>query len=141
MARVTIRSKSITLTCSVEHRRRLNEKEALGDVLAPADSEGTWDVDLTRSGYRVSTDAEWECAARAGTHLMHFFGAGDSRHLDMFMSVSRDGSYPAESYLPNRWGLFDVYGNVFELTLTKFDRERNPNVYQKENASPRTDIR
>jgi formylglycine-generating enzyme required for sulfatase activity len=36
---------------------------------------------------------------------------------------------PVATYLPNRWGLFDVYGNCAEPVLTSFDMDYGPDSY------------
>jgi formylglycine-generating enzyme required for sulfatase activity len=92
---------------------------------------------LQRDGYRfgLPTEAEWEYACRAGTTTPFHFGKvlnseqancdgtrpygtrETSRYLER---TERVGSYPA-----NRWGLFDMHGNVLEWCQDFYD----PNFY------------
>lgn len=66
--------------------------------------------------YRLPSEAEWEYAARAGSQTRFFFGddAGQLRRYAWFGADSRTGTVPVGRRLPNPWGLYDVYGNVWE---------------------------
>jgi formylglycine-generating enzyme required for sulfatase activity len=78
-----------------------------GDALA-----SDW---LSRRGYRLPTEAEWEYASRAGTVTSYYFG--ESRELlgryAWYLDNSEERSWPVGSLLPNALGLFDMHGNVF----------------------------
>lgn len=66
--------------------------------------------------YRLPSEAEWEYAARAGSQSRFFFGEdpGQLRRYAWFGADGRTGTVPVGGRLPNPWGLFDVYGNVWE---------------------------
>jgi serine/threonine protein kinase/formylglycine-generating enzyme required for sulfatase activity len=71
---------------------------------------------LTRTGYRLPTEAEWEFSCRSGTASSRFFGRGDS-HASRYawgLFNTRDATGIVASHLPNDLGLFDTYGNVGE---------------------------
>jgi len=70
------------------------------------------------SHYRLPTEAEWECAARAGTTNRFYYG--DDPDLTGLPSYAWFGAHngitthPVGQKLPNAWGLYDMAGNVWE---------------------------
>ena len=70
------------------------------------------------SEYRLPTEAEWECAARAGTTTRFSYGDDpDYANLANYAWQSLDDGltvHPVRQKLPNPWGLYDMAGNVFE---------------------------
>lgn len=66
--------------------------------------------------YRLPTEAEWEYAARAGGSKIYGYGDDPQKYKDYGWMKQNSGASPhnAGQKLPNAWGLYDVYGNVFE---------------------------
>lgn len=70
------------------------------------------------SHYRLPTEAEWECAARAGTTNRFYYGEDSGltglTNRAWYGLNSGFTTRPVGQKLPNAWGLFDMEGNVWE---------------------------
>jgi formylglycine-generating enzyme required for sulfatase activity/serine/threonine protein kinase len=76
--------------------------------------------------YRLPTEAEWEYAARAGTSEPFSFG-NEKADLNRYAWYEKNcwergkrHPHPVGSKNPNRWGLYDVHGNVWEHVLDSY---------------------
>ena len=69
----------------------------------------------TGQWYRLPSEAEWEYAARAGTTTVRYWGGGpdDCRG---YAKIGGLGTAPVGGREPNRFGLHDMLGNVWEWT-------------------------
>lgn len=76
-----------------------------------------WISQYTGQTYWLLTEAEWEYAARAGSQTRWSFGDDETRlgkHA-WFKSNSDGKTQPVGMKLPNKFGLYDMHGNVSEL--------------------------
>ncbi len=91
-------------------------------------------VDLTKNGYRLPTNAEYEYAERANTVGLYFFSPTQTSNITGLGAVyawyagntgnmttepaavysGPNGSQPVGTKKPNPWGLYDIVGNLFE---------------------------
>ena len=82
-----------------------------------------WLSAMTGNFYRLPTEAEWEYACRAESESPYYFG-NDSNDLDKYgwYKNNSDNKYQKVGQkLPNKWGLYDMHGNVSEWTLDAYD--------------------
>jgi len=77
-----------------------------------------------RSGWyvRLPTEAEWECACRAGTDTPFWTGHAITETQANFGENSCErGTTPVDQFPPNPWGLYDMHGNVWEWCSSEYD--------------------
>ena len=94
-----------------------------------------WLSRKTGMTYRLLSEAEWEYAARAGTTTPYAFGDTIDKSQAHFAVGRLWGSVgmtvEVGSFLPNKFGLYDMHGNAWELV--------EDNMHINYEGSPPTD--
>ncbi|QDT44267.1 Serine/threonine-protein kinase pkn1 [Gimesia alba] len=72
--------------------------------------------------YRLPTEAEWEYACRTGSDSPYIFRKNDA-YGEMAGRISPLPVTQVGSYQPNKFGLYDMRGNVWEWCSDWFDRD------------------
>lgn len=69
-----------------------------------------------RGGYRLPTEIEWEYACRAGDPSDYFYENRDEElgRYAWYDENSGGSTRPVGRKKPNKWGLYDMLGNVWE---------------------------
>ena len=82
----------------------------------------------------------WEVASRAGVETDYFFGSTPDQigryaniwhgrdHLKADYSDGYMYTSPVGKFLPNPWGLYDIYGNVFQFCTGHVASDRSTHV-------------
>jgi sulfatase modifying factor 1 len=91
------------------------------------------------AGVRLPTLDEWEAASRAGAATRFFFGKTSSnigRYANIWHGYDHRKTdkgdawmytSPVGSFAPNAWGLYDMYGNLFEYCSDRISSLKEKN--------------
>ena len=100
-----------------------------------------WLNKKTGEHYRLPTEAEWEYAARAGSTGLFFWGNHPDlacRYANMADLTATRGfkwplqfqcidhyvfAAPVKTFLPNKFGLYDMLGNVWEWSCSQYESD------------------
>jgi len=92
----------------------------------------------TSKEFRLPTEAEWEYACRAGSATRFCFGDSDEE-LDKYAWYLGNSGYklhPVGEKKPNKWGLYDMHGSVWEWCEDR-DREEEHDCESNERKNPK----
>ena len=86
---------------------------------------GSFEVNWHANGYRLTTEAEWEYAARGGKEQKSFIYSG-SDNLDevgWYPENAKNRTHPVRLKNPNTLGMYDMSGNVWEWCQDWYDED------------------
>lgn len=100
----------VSWNMAVEFCKRLTERESQSKRLIPD------------YAYRLPNEKEWEYCCRANTITDYNFGSNVKIVNDFAINYANSMSETAmvKSKRPNRWGLYDMHGNVAEWTYNYY---------------------
>ncbi len=116
---------------AIRFTNRLSEIEGFNKCYVGQGQDYSWDFSC--NGYRLPTEAEWEFAARAGTTTVYSLGDcvttdqvnfnGSSPLPDCPAGQYRGKTIPVASLAANKFGLYDIHGNVWEWVWDRWDKD------------------
>lgn len=140
---------NVTWYDALKYCNKLSEKEGLTPVYTIDGENVSWN--RSANGYRLPTEAEWEYVARAGTttpfntensisaeeanYYGHYPYGIEENYFDQEKLETKPGEYrettiEVGSFKPNKWGLYDIHGNVREWCFDyygEYDLENTEN--------------
>jgi formylglycine-generating enzyme required for sulfatase activity len=112
---------------ALSYCNKLSASQGLEECYVINGEKSSWPKGYACKGYRLPTEAEWEYAYRATTTTALYNGLELISSCEGVAPEVQDiawygenhegiGVHPCKKKQPNKWGLYDIAGNVWELT-------------------------
>lgn len=120
---------------------RFCNRRSQKENLTPCYDETTGRRDISCTGYRLPTEAEWRIAAgplppegeRSKTGRL---GPASTKTAAVLTEALKIGTANVRSFTPNHLGLYDMYGNVWEWCDDFFDVRNSPDSVRNPAGPP-----
>ena len=108
----------ISWWAAIQFCNRLSLRDGLLPCYVVEEEQVLWD--RSSDGYRLLTEAEWECAARGTTRQLF---SGNELSDDVAWTKENSDGRPRSvgAKAPNDFGLYDMSGNVWEWVWDWYD--------------------
>ena len=83
------------------------------------------EMDMSKKGFRLPTEAEWEWAAKGGTEDK-WAGTNEGSKLGTYAWYNDSKTHEVKKKQPNGYGLYDMSGNVWEWCWDWYGTLPNP---------------
>jgi formylglycine-generating enzyme required for sulfatase activity len=103
---------------SVKFCNALSERTGLEPYYLIDNEKGEFRIKESSNGFRLPTDAEWEYACKAGLTTPKY---GEINTISWYKENSNEETHEIGGKEPNKWGLYDMLGNVWEWCSDIYD--------------------